>query len=84
MAELSQMSDEEFMAAWDEVSKQIEDAKAQAKEFSAEHQRRLQAAEEQRVADKAAAVESGEADPSLDQTVGSPRAGLTLDSDGGS
>jgi hypothetical protein len=83
MAELSQMSDEEFMAAWDAAGARVAEAQAECEAFAADHQRRVLEAEEVRKAEKEAAVEAGEVDPSLDQTVGSPRAGLAFDTDGG-
>lgn len=70
MANLQDLGDEEFMAAWDEASEQAQAAADTAHAFGAEHQRRLVLAEEKRLADKSAAIEAGEYDPSLDQTVG--------------
>lgn len=70
MANLQDLGDEEFMAAWDEAGEHVREAQAECDAFGVEHQRRLALAEEQRIAAKDAAIAAGEYDPSLDQTVG--------------
>lgn len=63
MANLQDLGDEEFMAAWTEANEQLEAAKDQCRAFSAEHQRRTKAAADEYAANH---------EPSeLDQTVGS-------------
>lgn len=70
MANLQDLGDEEFMAAWTEAGEKLAAAKDASKAFSAEYNRRLLLAEEQRKADREAEIEAGDYDPSLTQTVG--------------
>lgn len=63
MADLTQMSDDELMSAWTEKAQQAETLKDECREFSAEYQKRLAAAEEERQANKVPSE--------LDQVVGS-------------
>lgn len=70
MANLQDLGDEEFMAAWTDAGERLAAAKDAAKAFSAEHNRRLLLAEEQRQAARDASIASGDYDPSLTQTVG--------------
>lgn len=72
MSDLSQMTDDEFMSAWTEAGERAAAAQAECDAFGKDHQRRLAQAEEDRKNEKARAVDAGEVDPSLDQTVGSP------------
>lgn len=60
--DLNELSDQEFMDAWDAAGERAAAAKEECKAFGVEHQRRLAAAEEER----AAAKEPSE----LDQVVG--------------
>lgn len=70
MANLQDLGDEEFMAAWDAAGEKLQAAKDEVKAYSAEHQRRLAVAEEERVQARRDAIESGAYDTSLDQAVG--------------
>lgn len=70
MANLQDLGDEEFMAAWTEAGEKLAAAKDVVKAFAADHDRRLLLAEEQRQAEREASIASGDYDPSLTQTVG--------------
>lgn len=70
MANLQDLGDEEFMKAWDVAGEKLAAAKDAIKAFSAEHDRRLIAAQEADAAARQASIESGEYDPALTQTVG--------------
>lgn len=70
MANLQDLGDEEFMTAWDEAGEKLAAAKDSVRAFSAEHDRRLIAAQEADRLAREASIESGEYDPALTQTVG--------------
>lgn len=62
LSELSELSDQEFMDAWDAAGERAAAAKKECKTYGVEHQRRLAAAEDERVAAKVPSE--------LDQVVG--------------
>lgn len=70
MANLQDLGDEEFMAAWDEAGEKLAAAKDSVRAFAAEHDRRLVAAQEADRLAREASIESGEYDPALTQTIG--------------